>query len=276
MSDARAKVQAALAGVRRRCDFAPTIGVVLGSGLGPLAELVRPVADISTADIPNFPRSTVAGHEGRLILGTLERCPVVILKGRVHGYEGYDVEDVVLPVRLMAALGARGLVLTNAAGGVNRSFRAGDVMVIEDHINLQGQSPLRGPNVAEWGARFPDMSAVYSPRLRELAQRCAAELGLTLRRGVYASLPGPQYETPAEIRMLATLGADAVGMSTVPEAIAARHMGLEIVGFSVISNLAAGISPVPLSHEEVVAMGAKVGADLSRLVAAMIARWSAA
>lgn len=265
-----ARVRAVYEAVRRTTTARPSVGIVLGSGLGPIADRMQVESAIPTADLPGYPRSTVEGHEGLLVFGSLGHRPVVALKGRIHGYEGYSLEDVVLPIRLMASLGVRALVLTNAAGGINPGFAAGDIMLIDDHINLQGQSPLRGPNVAAWGKRFPDMSEVYSRRLRGIALSTAERRGLGLARGVYLSLPGPQYETPAEVRMLASWGADAVGMSTVPEAIAARHMGLEILGFSVITNLAAGISKTPLSHEEVMQAGKDVGGRLSDLVAAII------
>lgn len=247
------------------------VAVVLGSGLAPLADALDDPRSADTASIPGFPRSTVAGHEGFLLQGTLGGRETLVLKGRVHGYEGYDLATVGLPVRLMALLGARVLVVTNAAGGIAEAFEPGDVMLIEDHLNLHGLSPLRGPNVDDWGPRFPDMSTAYDPLLRRLCEDRARARGLELRRGVYASVPGPQYETPAEVRMLRALGADAVGMSSVPEVIVARHMSMRVLGLSVITNAAAGLKEGPLRHEDVIAAGAAAGRALSELVQDVIA-----
>ncbi|MCA9322190.1 MAG: purine-nucleoside phosphorylase [Planctomycetes bacterium] len=270
MPDRESKVEAARLWLQERCALEPRVGVVLGSGLAPLVEVLEPEFEVATAEIPHWPQSTVEGHAGRLLIGHLAGVPAVMLQGRVHAYEGYDLAQVVLPVRIMARLGIRLLLLTNAAGGIHPEFRPGDVMLIEDHLNLQGQSPLRGPNVAAWGPRFPDMGAVYDPKLRKIAGELASLKEIELQRGVYASVPGPQYETPAEIRMLATLGADAVGMSTVPEATAARHMGVAVLGFSVITNLAAGIGDEALSHAEVIETGKQVGARFSDYLMALL------
>lgn len=237
--------------VRKKTDFVPKAAIVLGSGLGDYAEEISVECEVAYSEIDGFPVSTVPGHAGKFIFGYIDEIPVVCMKGRVHYYEGYSVSDVVLPVRLMKLLGAGTLLLTNAAGGVNTSFHAGDLMLIKDHISLFAPNPLIGPNVEELGVRFPDMSAVYDGELQQLIRRTAKENGIFLQEGVYAQLTGPSFETPAEIRMLRTLGCDAVGMSTVVEAIAANHMGMRIGGISCISNLAAGMTANPLSHEEV-------------------------
>ena len=268
----RERVELATAFLRERLTSPPAVGIVLGSGLAPLADRLDEVADVATEDIPGYPPSTVVGHAGRFLFGELGGQPVAMLKGRLHAYEGYDLDEVVLPVRIMAGLGVSTLVLTNAAGGIHPDFRTGDVMLIADHLNLHHASPLRGRNVDEWGPRFPDMTEIYDADLRRTTHSIADESGMTLREGIYASVPGPQYETPAEIRMLATLGADAVGMSTVPEAIAARHLGLRVLGLSVISNAAAGISKTPLDHAEVVEAGKRVGEELSSLLVTLLAR----
>ena len=271
-ADSINKVEEAVAWIRSRGPVEPVVGVVLGSGLGPLVAVLDADFECSTAEIPHWPKSTVQGHAGRLRYGRMGGVPIVMLEGRVHGYEGYGLDEVVFPVRILARLGIRSLILTNSAGGVNRSFQPGDLMLIEDHLNLIGGSPLRGPNIESWGPRFPDMSSVYDIGLRECALDFANLREVELRRGVYAAMAGPQYETPAEVRMLERLGADAVGMSTVPEAIAARHMGVLVLGFSVISNLAAGISPTPLCHEEVVECGRRVGAMFSDYLAGLLPR----
>lgn len=237
--------------VRKRTDFVPKVAIVLGSGLGDYAEQIRIVEEIEYQEIEGFPVSTVPGHAGRFIFGYVDTVPVVCMKGRVHFYEGYDVTDVVLPVRLMKLLGAEILFLTNAAGGVNTSFHAGDLMLIRDHIGVFAPNPLIGENIGELGQRFPDMSTVYDSRLQQIIRDTAKKNGIFLQEGVYTQLTGPSFETPAEIRLLRTLGCDAVGMSTVVEAIAANHMGMRICGISCISNLAAGMTAKPLTHEEV-------------------------
>jgi len=237
--------------VRQKTDFQPKVAIVLGSGLGDFAQTISVEYELPYEDIAGFPVSTVPGHAGKFIFGYVGETPVVCMKGRVHYYEGYDISDVVLPVRLMKLLGAEVLFLTNAAGGVNTSFHAGDLMMIKDHISAFAPNPLIGSNIEELGVRFPDMSTVYDCDLQELIRDTAKEHGIFLQEGVYTQMTGPSYESPAEIRMLRTLGTDAVGMSTVVEAIAANHCGMHICGISCISNLAAGMSDTPLSHKEV-------------------------
>ena len=237
--------------IRKRTDFRPQVGIVLGSGLGGYADNMEISCEIPYREIPGFPVSTVQGHDGKFLFGYVKNTPVILMKGRVHYYEGYPMEDVVLPVRLMGLLGADTVILTNAAGGINRTFQAGDLMLITDHISIAVPNPLRGENIDELGTRFPDMSHVYDPELQEAAKKTAARQGISLREGIYVQCSGPSYETPAEIRMLPALGADAVGMSTVCEAIAARHMGMKVCGISCITNMAAGILDQPLDHREV-------------------------
>lgn len=237
--------------VRERTDFVPRVAIVLGSGLGDYAEQIRVETEVPYGEIPGFPVSTVPGHAGKFIFGYVDDVPVVCMKGRVHYYEGYDISDVVLPIRLMRLLGAEILFLTNAAGGVNTSFHAGDLMLIKDHISVFAPNPLIGANIEELGTRFPDMSTVYDGELQAKIKTAARDNDIFLQEGVYAQLTGPSFESPAEIRMLRTLGCDAVGMSTVVEAIAANHCGMKICGISCICNLAAGMSANPLNHEEV-------------------------
>ena len=237
--------------VQKRVSFKPELALILGSGLGDYADTMEVAETLDYADIEGFPVSTVPGHKGRFVFGYAGGVPIVAMQGRVHFYEGYAPQDVVLPVRLMKLMGAKTLFLTNAAGGINRSFSAGDLMLITDHISMAVPSPLIGGNIEELGVRFPDMSEVYSKRLRKIIENAAVTAGVPLRKGVYIQTTGPQYETPAEIRAYERLGADAVGMSTAIEAIAARHAGMEICGISCISNLAAGISANPLTHAEV-------------------------
>lgn len=244
-------VQEAAAYIKGLANQSPEVGLILGSGLGVLADYIENPITIPYQDIPHFPQSTVEGHAGELILGTVSGRSVVLMKGRFHMYEGYGPELTAFPVRVMKELGASKLLVTNAAGGVNTSYQPGDLMLIRDHLNLTGRSPLLGPNEPQFGVRFPDMSEAYSGRLRDAAKKVAASKGIPLQEGVYAGLLGPNYETPAEIVMLRTLGADAVGMSTVSEVIVARHAGLEVLGISCISNMAAGILNQPLSHDEV-------------------------
>lgn len=245
------KLKSCLACVRAKTDFVPKVAIVLGSGLGDYAESIQVESEVSYADIEGFPVSTVPGHAGKFIFGWVDKIPVVCMKGRVHYYEGYDVADVVLPIRLMKLLGAEILFLTNAAGGVNTSFHAGDLMLIKDHISVFAPNPLIGANIDALGTRFPDMSHVYDRTLQDIIRSKAQKNGVHLQEGVYAQLTGPSYESPAEIRMLRLLGCDAVGMSTVVEAIAANHCGMRICGISCISNLAAGMSDQPLNHVEV-------------------------
>lgn len=245
------KVKNCCEGVRKRTDFVPKAAIVLGSGLGDYAEQIKVETEIAYSELEGFPVSTVPGHAGKFIFGYLNEIPIVCMKGRVHFYEGYPISDVVLPVRLMKLLGAEILFLTNAAGGVNSSFHAGDLMLIRDHIAAFAPNPLIGPNIEELGTRFPDMSEVYDKELQQVIRTAAAKNGIYLQEGVYAQLTGPSFETPADIRMLRVLGCDAVGMSTVVEAIAAKHSGMKICGISCICNLAAGMTASPLSHAEV-------------------------
>jgi purine-nucleoside phosphorylase len=260
------RIMDAVGFIKKNCPLAPEVGVVLGSGLGEFADSVAEPTAIAYADIPHFKSASVAGHAGRLVLGKIGPTTVAVLQGRIHYYEGHDIGDVVFPVRVLAKLGARSLLLTNAAGGINRAFQPGDLMIIRDHINLTGLNPLRGANDERLGPRFPDMSAAYDPAFQKIIASALADIGLPAHRGVYAGLIGPSYETPAEIRMLAALGADAVGMSTVSEAICARHMGLRVAGISCITNLAAGLSAQQLSHQEVTETGERVKSDFIRLL----------
>ena len=266
------KIMEAVDFIHRRAQLAPRVGVVLGSGLGEFADRVAARTAIDYAGIPHFQKVSVAGHAGRLVLGSVGGMPVAVLQGRYHYYEGHDIGDVVFPVRVLGKLGIQSLLLTNAAGGIGRELRPGDLMVIRDHINLMGINPLRGANDERLGPRFPDMSAVYDPAFQETIAAAQKEIGLAARRGVYLALSGPSYETPAEIRMLAALGADAVGMSTVPEAICARHMGVRVAGISCVTNLAAGISAQPLSHREVTETAARVKDDFIKLLNLVIPR----
>lgn len=236
--------------VKRRINgFSPKISLILGTGFGGFSNRIDKIYEIDYADISGFPVSTVVGHAGKFIFGYISRVPVVVMNGRVHCYEGYAIEDVVLPIRLMKMLGAETLFLTNGVGAINRSYRGGDIMLIKDHISFFVPSPLIGENIPELGTRFPDMSHVYRPELNEILRQCSKELGLELHEGTYVQLTGPQYETPEEIRILSVLGADVVGMSTVCEAIAAHHMGMRICGISLIGNMAAGIEDKVLTHE---------------------------
>ena len=263
-----------LEAVRRKTDFRPLVGVILGSGLGAFGDMIRQEAAVPYAEIPGFPRSTAPGHAGRFVFGWVEDTPVVVMQGRVHLYEGYDVTDAVLPTRLMAAMGARILFVTNASGGMRPDLGAGSLMLLRDHISLFVPNPLRGANIDELGERFPDMSEVYDGALRALVRETAGKNGVELREGVYVQLPGPSFETPAEIRMLAALGADAVGMSTVVEVIAARHAGMRVVGVSCVANLAAGLSPTPLSGEEVIAAADAAAPKFKKLLWDSIAAMS--
>ncbi len=248
----------------------PVCGIVLGSGLGGLAERIADAVRVPFADIPGFPPATVAGHAGQLIAGTLASRPVIALAGRLHLYEGHPAALAAFPVRLLRALGAPVYLASNAAGGIRRTFVPGDLMVVNDHVNLMWRNPLEGP-VEPGDERFPDLSAPYDPALRARLHDCARGIGLMLQDGVYAGLLGPTYETPAEVRMLERLGVDAVGMSTVPEVIVARAMGMRVAAISCITNRAAGISPAPLDHAEVIEVGRRVGAAFERLVGAFVA-----
>ncbi len=252
--------------IKARIVEIPQIGMILGSGLGMLAKRIESPIVIPYAEIPHFPRSTVEGHAGELVIGTLEGRRVIAMNGRFHIYEGYTPQAITFPVRVMKRLGIESLVVTNAAGGINTSYSPGDLMIISDHLNMQFRHPLIGPNDDSFGVRFPDMSAAYSPRLRAIAKQVAAAQSLGIQEGVYVGLTGPSYETPAEIRMFRTLGADAVGMSTVAEVLIARHAGIEVLGISCISNMAAGILPQPLSHLEVMETTERVKDSFAKLV----------
>ena len=256
--------------IKKFSPLVPEVGIVLGSGLGDFADTITGAARIHYVEIPHFRKVSVQGHAGQLVLGKCGGRPVAVLQGRYHFYEGHDIRDVVLPVRMLIRLGIKILFLSNAAGGINREFSPGDLMVIHDHINLMGVNPLRGENDQRLGPRFPDMSRVYDPALATLIETAISGMGLTPRSGVYLALSGPSYETPAEIRMLARLGADAVGMSTVPEAIVARHGGAKVAAVSCITNLAAGISGQPLSHAEVTATADRVKESFIALLKAVV------
>lgn len=256
--------------VRARWKEDIRIALVLGSGLGAFADDIEEALVVPFSEIPGFAQATVEGHAGRLVLGKVGGVSVAIMQGRFHFYEGYTLEEVTFPIRVLGRLGIKTLVLTNAAGGLNNSFAQGSLVVISDHLNLMGNNPLLGPNDERFGARFPDMSEVYNHELQEIAIKEAHAMSVELRRGVYAALPGPSYETPAEIRMLRMLGADAVGMSTVPEAIVARHMGLKVLGFSCITNLAAGMLNAPINHAEVIEIGQQASQTFSELLQRVI------
>ncbi len=272
MSSAYEKLEKGMKAIRRKTDFVPKIALVLGSGLGDYAESITAAAHIDYSEIDNFPVSTVPGHRGRFVFGYVKNVPVVIMQGRVHYYEGYAVNDVVMPIRLMGMLGAECLFLTNASGAINTSFSAGDFMLIRDHIMLGIPSPLIGANIDELGTRFPDMSHVYNATLLEAIRSAADNLRLKLQAGVYLQVPGPNFETPAEIRAYGVLGADVVGMSTAVEAIAANHMGMKICGVSCIANMAAGISKTPLTHAEVQETANRVAPEFKKLITESIIR----
>lgn len=241
--------------VEERINIKPEIGMILGSGLGEMAEYIEDRVAINYVDIPGFPVSTVEGHAGRLVAGKLMGKPVLAMQGRFHFYEGYPMEEVTFPVRVMKLLGIKYLIVTNAAGGVNREFEPGDLMAINDHINMMGSNPLKGKNLDQFGPRFPAMTGAYDKQLLDIAHQCATRKQIQLRSGVYCSVQGPSYETPAEIKMVETIGGDAVGMSTVPEVIVARHCGIKVLGISCITNMAAGILDRPPNHEEVLEVG---------------------
>lgn len=267
-----ARAEHAARTIRARTTIEPRIALVLGSGLGDFGDELQDSVGIPYQEIPGFPTSTVAGHAGRLVIGTVAEVPVLAMQGRVHFYEGYSLEEVTFPIRTFKLLGINTLLLTNAAGGIDVQLSQGALMLISDHLNLMGASPLRGPNDERFGPRFPDMTDVYSRDLQELAIEEARAMSVELRRGVYAALAGPSYETPAEIHMLRGFGADAVGMSTVPEAIVARHMGLEVVGISCITNMAAGLSNEKINHEEVVETGKQVRDTFAALLRRLVVR----
>jgi purine-nucleoside phosphorylase len=258
--------------IRSRADVAVPVGIVLGSGLGAFAEDLKNPLSIRYDEIPGFARATVEGHAGRLVIGAAGNVTLAAMQGRFHFYEGYSLEDVTFPIRVLKLLGVRTLILTNAAGSLNTEFTPGSLMVISDHINLMGVNPLIGPNDDRFGPRFPDLTSAYDPDLQSMVIEEAKTIDIDMRRGVYAALSGPSYETPAEIHMIRTLGADAVGMSTVPEAIVARHMEMQVIGISCITNLAAGVSNRPVDHSQVIATGEGVRAQFAELLKRVVAK----
>lgn len=270
-----ARAERAAKFIRSKTKLRPKIALVLGSGLGAFADGLESATRIPYERIPHFPRSTAVGHAGRLVIGNVEDVAVAAMQGRVHFYEGYSLKDVIFPMRVFGRLGIRAAILTNAAGGINLGFKQGTLIVMRDHINLQGSNPLVGPNDERFGPRFPDMTHAYSKTYRAAALEEARRLGIEVSEGVYAALPGPSYETPAEIRYLRAIGADVVGMSTVPEVIAARHMGMRVLGISCVTNMAAGILDKPLDHGEVLATGERVKDNFIALVRAVLPRIAA-
>ncbi|MFY9844289.1 MAG: purine-nucleoside phosphorylase [Terriglobales bacterium] len=271
-TDLFTRVESAASFVLSQTDLRPQIGLVLGSGLGAFADDLTDAVRIPYAQIPTFPRSTAIGHAGRLVVGNCGDVPVAVMQGRVHLYEGYSAAEVAFPTRVLGRTGIRALILTNAAGGINVEYGQGALVVLRDHINLQGENPLTGANDERFGPRFPDMTFVYSRRYREIALEEAKKLSIAPREGVYAALAGPSYETPAEIRYLRAIGADLVGMSTVPEAIAARHMGTDVLAISCVTNMAAGILDRALDHEEVLEVGRRVMGQFVGLLRAVLPR----
>lgn len=259
--------------IKNRIGNDAEIAIVLGSGLGTLVDEIECLQEIEYKDIPNFPLSTVPGHAGKLVYGTLGGRKVLVMKGRFHYYEGYEIADVVFHIRVFKLLGIKNLLVTNAAGGINRSFKPGDLMSITDHISFFAPSSLRGKNLDSLGVRFPDMSQAYNIHLREIAKKAAGKIGFEMREGVYVFCQGPMYETPAEIRALALMGADAVGMSTVPEVIAAKHADMNVLGISCITNMASGILPQPLNHEEVMSTAKDVEHKFKALVKEIVENW---
>lgn len=260
------KIRSAADFIRSRTSLRPTIGLVLGSGLGSYADTLEDAVRLAYQDIPNFPVPSIPGHSGALVFGRKNGTDVVVMQGRIHYYEGLPQQEITLPIRVLAALGVKTVVLTNACGGVNLDFAPGDLMLISDHINLSGSNPLIGPNLDAFGPRFPDMSDLYTGSLRKAIREKAREAGIALREGVYGMYSGPNYETPAEIRMYRILGADTVGMSTVPEALVAGHCGMQVVGISCITNMAAGVLPVKLSHAEVAETASQVSGTFRKLI----------
>ena len=288
MTDLFSKAQAAVGFIRERSQVAPRVGIILGSGLGGFASQVEGAVAIAYAEIPHFPQSTVVGHSGKLVMGTIGGVPVAVMQGRVHAYEGYAMEQVTFPTRVLGLLGVRTLIVTNAAGGIRADIAQGSLVAISDHINLTGTNAALGPNEPRFacapgaGERFFDMTAAYSPRLRGLAHAEAERQGIALSEGVYVAVLGPSYETPAEIRAFRTLGADMVGMSTVHEVIVARHMGIEVLGISLVTNAAAGVPSLgsetaePIHHEEVMEMGRRVERHFTGLLTALVPQIAAA
>jgi purine-nucleoside phosphorylase len=276
MSDLFSKAEAAVTAIRQRCAVAPQVGIILGSGLGGFASQVEDATVIPYADIPNFPQSTVVGHSGKLVLGTIGGVAVAVMQGRVHAYEGYPMEQVTFPMRVLGLLGVRTLIVTNAAGGIRPDIPQGSLVLISDHINLTGTNAALGPNEARFacipgaGQRFFDMSTAYSPALRQLAAVEAQRQNIPLTQGVYLAVLGPSFETPAEIRAFRTLGADLVGMSTVHEVIVARHMGVDVLGISLVTNMAAGVTGEVIDHEDVMEIGRKVERQFTGLLTALV------
>ena len=268
--DLLTKIKTAHDYIAHRSKYSPTIGLILGSGLGTLAELIEDPEIYPYSEIPNFPVSTIEGHKGRLVIGKLQGKTVMAMEGRFHYYEGYHMDEVTFPVRVMKLLGVSTLIVTNAAGAINIDFKPGDLMIINDHINLSGNNPLIGKNLDDFGTRFPDMSMAYNKKYIALVKNVATSLNIDIKEGVYAMMSGPTYETPAEIRMLRTLGADAVGMSTVPEVIVANHSQIKVIGISCLTNMAAGILEQPLNHQEVMETSQKAQSNFIRLMKGII------
>ena len=272
MEDQFTLAEAAAKFVLQRTSLRPKLGVVLGSGLGGFADSLRDAVRIPFAEIPAFPRSTAIGHAGQMVIGRASDVPVAVMQGRVHLYEGYSAQQVAFPMRVFGRIGIHAVILTNAAGGINLNYQQGALVLIRDHINLQGTNPLIGPNDDHFGVRFPDMTHAYAKEYRAIAKEEAAKLGMTLHEGVYAALLGPSYETPAEIKYLRVIGADLVGMSTAFEVIAARHMGIKVLAISCVTNMAAGILDQPLSHQEVMETGERVKSSFEALLRAVLPR----
>ncbi|PRR83315.1 purine-nucleoside phosphorylase [Clostridium vincentii] len=264
------KIQVSSDYILKNSNYSPQIGLILGSGLGSLVDLIENAEFFPYDELPNFPVSTVEGHAGRLVIGTLKGKTVVAMEGRFHYYEGYNMEEVTFPIRVMKLLGIKTIIVTNAAGAVNTGFKSGDLMVIKDHINVSGINPLIGKNLDNFGTRFPDMSNAYDKDLRKIVQNIAISLKLNIKQGIYAMMTGPTYETPAEVRMVRAIGADAVGMSTVPEVIVANHCGLKVIGISCLTNMAAGILDKPLNHNEVIETSNRVKNDFMSLMSSLI------
>lgn len=270
MTTVRSKIKEAAHALNERTDRTPDVGLILGSGLGVLAEEVEQSAVVPYGDIPHFPVSTVEGHAGRLVIGSLSGRQVIAMQGRFHYYEGYSQQDVTFPVYVMSALGVKTLFVTNAAGGMNPQFSPGDLMIIRDHLNLTGDNPLIGPNDDELGPRFPDMSQAYAPFLRQLAERTAEEIGIHVQSGVYAGISGPSFMTPEELIMLRKMGADAVGMSTVPEVIVANYLGMDVLGITCITDMAIGEELEPLTHEQVIEVAERTRPTFIHLVTSLL------
>ena len=274
MASEMTKILEACEYIREKSRLEPRFGIILGSGLGAFGEELEGAVALNFSTIPHFPESTVEGHRGRLLIGTLNNIPLMVLQGRFHYYEGYTMQQVVFPLRCMLHLGISNLVVTNAAGSVDRDYRPGELMLIKDHIKLHGDSPLRGANMENFGPRFNDMSDPYSQDIRELARECGRELAIELREGVYFFMPGPSYETASEVRAINILGANVVGMSTVPEVIVAAHGGMQILGISCITNMGTGIQQQPVDHQDVIRAGDLVAEKFIRLLQSVILKWN--